>query len=98
TPSQTLTYPGGQPLCGRAREEAAVVCGFIRGEVAASSLLERFRVAVSPGFDPERDLLRIGLANQTTMLMSESLEIQEMVRSAMPERYGEEAVCERLRG
>jgi len=97
TASQTLTYPGGQYLCVRDREEAAVVCGFIRGEVAASSLLERFRVAVSPGFDPERDLLRIGLANQTTMLMSESLEIQEMVRSAMRERYGEEALGERFR-
>ena len=97
TASQTLTYPGGQYLCVRDREEAAVVCGFIRGEVAASSLLERFRVAVSPGFDPERDLLRIGLANQTTMLMSESLEIQEMVRSAMRERYGEETLGERFR-
>src|SRR3970282_391693 len=97
TPSQTLTYPGGESLCVRDREEAAVVCGFIRGEVAASSLLERFRVAVSPGFDPERDLLRIGLANQTTMLMSESLEIQEMVRSAMRERYGEETPGERFR-
>ena len=97
TASQTLTYPGGQYLCVRDRDEAAVVCGFIRGEVAASSLLERFRVAVSPGFDPERDLLRIGLANQTTMLMSESLEIQEMVRSAMRERYGEETLGERFR-
>jgi len=97
TASQTLTYPGGQYLCVRDRDEAAVVCGFIRGEVAASSLLERFRASVSPGFDPERDLLRIGLANQTTMLMSESLEIQEMVRSAMRERYGEEALGERFR-
>src|SRR3990172_4011357 len=97
TASQTLTYPGGQYLCVRDREEAAVVCGFIRGEVAASSLLERFRVAVSPGFDPERDLLRIGLANQTTMLMSESLEIQEMVRSAMRGGYGEETLGERFR-
>src|SRR3990170_3728260 len=37
TASQTLTHEGGQYLCVRDREEAAVVCGFIRGEVAASS-------------------------------------------------------------
>ena len=44
-----------------------------------------------------RDLERIGLANQTTMLMSESLEIQEMLRQAMRERYGEEGLRERFR-
>ena len=53
--------------------------------------------ATSPGFDPERDLQRIGLANQTTMLMTESLEIQEMLRAAMRDRYGEEALAERFR-
>src|SRR5207245_1873518 len=43
----------------------------------------------SDGFDPDRDLQRIGLANQTTMLMTESLEIGEMIRQAMTDRYGE---------
>ena len=52
---------------------------------------------MSPGFDPEHDLARIGLANQTTMLMSESLEIQEMLRAVMGARYGEE-LPERFRG
>ncbi len=42
----------------------------------------------SAGFDPERDLQRIGLANQTTMLMAESLEIGGMLRAAFRERYG----------
>jgi len=52
-------------------------------------VLERFPNAVSPGFDPARDLQRIGLANQTTMLMSESLGIEKMLRAAMIDRYGE---------
>jgi 4-hydroxy-3-methylbut-2-enyl diphosphate reductase len=42
----------------------------------------------SPGFDPARHLERIGCANQTTMLMSESLKIGEMFRQAMLDRYG----------
>ena len=55
----------------------------------ATPFLARFANAVSPGFDPDRDLQRIGLANQTTMLMSESLEIGEMFKAAMIDRYGE---------
>jgi 4-hydroxy-3-methylbut-2-enyl diphosphate reductase len=56
--------------------------------------MSRFSKAASPGFDPDRDLQRVGLANQTTMLMTESLEIGEMIRQAMTDRYGEaEAVA-----
>jgi len=39
----------------------------------------------------------VGLANQTTMLMSESLEIQEMLRAAMQDRWGPEALAGRFR-
>ena len=61
------------------------------GDVA---FLKRFENAVSPDFDPDRDLQCIGLANQTTMLMSESLEIGEMIRAAMRERYDDAALPE----
>jgi len=84
-------------LCVRDRPEAEVVCAFVRGEQSAAALLERFRDAARPGFDPERDLRRIGLANQTTMLMTESLEIQEMLRRAMKQRYGEADLEARFR-
>jgi 4-hydroxy-3-methylbut-2-en-1-yl diphosphate reductase len=96
TASQALTHPGGQYLCVRDRPEAQVVCDFIRGRIEAAALLDRFRGAASPGFEPGRDLQRIGLANQTTMLMTESLEIQEMLRAAMRERWGEEGLAERF--
>ena len=43
------------------------------------------------------DLVRIGCANQTTMLMSESLAIGEMFRAAMLDRYGEEALPRHFR-
>ncbi len=51
--------------------------------------MSHFSKAASAGFDPDRDLQRIGLANQTTMLMTESLEIGDMIRQAMTDRYGE---------
>src|SRR5512143_1341178 len=97
TASQALTHPGGQYLCVKDLPEAEVVCEFICGRVAAGELLDRLREATSPGFDPERDLQKIGLANQTTMLMTESLEIQERLRSALRERWGEGALAERFR-
>jgi len=97
TASQALTHAGGQYLCVKDRPEAQVVCDFIRGAVPGASFLERFREAASPGFQPERDLQRIGVANQTTMLMTESLEIQEMLRRAIAERWGETALPERFR-
>jgi 4-hydroxy-3-methylbut-2-enyl diphosphate reductase len=90
-------HPGGHYLCVRDREEAEEVCRFIRGETSAAMLKERFPEAMSPGLEPERDLERIGLANQTTMLMSESLEIQEMLRAAMLGRWGVEGLEERFR-
>jgi 4-hydroxy-3-methylbut-2-enyl diphosphate reductase len=97
TASQALTHTGGQYLCVRDRPEAALVCEFIRGRAAAAAILERFAEASGPGFDPEADLQRIGLANQTTMLMSESLEIQEMLRVAMRDRWGEDELPRRFR-
>ena len=97
TASQALTHEGGQYLCVRDKDEAELVCGFIRGTVAAEAIRERFAHAASPGFDPERDLSKLGLANQTTMLMSESLEIQEMLRAAVRDRHGAEALGERFR-
>jgi 4-hydroxy-3-methylbut-2-enyl diphosphate reductase len=97
TASQALTHPGGRYLCVKDRAEAQLVCDFVCGRLAAAALVDRFRDAASPGFDAERDLQKIGLANQTTMLMTESLVIQDMLRAAVAERWGEPAVAERFR-
>ena len=82
--TQALTHPGGQFLVVKDRPEAEIVCDFILGKLDAGAIVERFHEATSPGFEPERDLQKIGLANQTTMLMTESLEIQELLRAASP--------------
>lgn len=92
TASQATQYPGGHFLIVLDREEAAYVCDYIVKGGDREAFLARFSKAVSPGFDPDLHLQRIGCANQTTMLMSESLEIGEMFRAAMAERYGAESV------
>jgi len=70
------------------RIEAALACDYIRGRGSREQFLRTFDRAVSSGFDPDLHLQRVGCANQTTMLSSESLEIGEMFRSAMADRYG----------
>jgi 4-hydroxy-3-methylbut-2-en-1-yl diphosphate reductase len=89
TASQALTFPGGRYLVVLDRAEADIVCDYIRHGGDREAFLARFAHAVSPGFDPDRDLVRVGLANQTTMLMSESLEIGVVVERAMRDRYGD---------
>ena len=94
TASQAVAY-GGRYLVVLDKHEAETVCRYIRGEVAPTEFHSRFARACSPGFEPTRDLERIGLANQTTMLMSESLEIGEMLRRAYADRYGGAGAAER---
>lgn len=65
--------------------------------LSRDEFLERFAAACSPGFDPDQHLGRIGLANQTTMLASESLEIAAVLRDSMVRRYGEEDLAGRFR-
>jgi 4-hydroxy-3-methylbut-2-enyl diphosphate reductase len=100
TASQAVQAGDGHYLVVVDRAEAAIVCHYIRSgpsALARSAFLDLFRAAVSDGFDPDEHLLRIGCANQTTMLSSESLAIAEMFRVAMCDRYGEEGAAQRFR-
>jgi 4-hydroxy-3-methylbut-2-enyl diphosphate reductase len=68
--------------------EAQLVCDYILGKGDRTAFMARFARACSPGFDPDRDLLRVGVANQTTMLKSETEEIGRMFERAMLQRFG----------
>ncbi len=97
TASQAMTHAGGQYLCVRDLAETELVCQFIRGNLTAAEIKAKFEHAASPEFDPDLHLRRIGLANQTTMLMSETLQVQEMLRRAMIDRHGEDGLEQRFR-
>lgn len=79
------------------QNEARQVCEYIKGLVSRGSFLVRFKKVCAEDFDPDRDLERIGFANQTTMLMRESVGISDMLRDALKARYGEKEAKERFR-
>lgn len=97
TASQATEYNDGHFLVVLNLEETAEVCTYIRDGGDRERFLGRFGEAASPGFDPDRHLQRIGLANQTTMLMSESLQVQELFRQAMRDRHGDAGLAEHFR-
>ncbi len=90
TASQTHKDGGnGRYLIVRNLEETGYVVDFILGKMNAEELRKKLGHGMSPGLDPDTDLERIGVANQTTMLMTETMAVGEMLRRAMIERYGE---------
>ncbi|MEE9230967.1 MAG: 4-hydroxy-3-methylbut-2-enyl diphosphate reductase [Acidobacteriota bacterium] len=97
TASRAQAPEGGHYLVLRDLQETAETAAVITGEADPEAFAERQRDATSPGFDPARHLERIGLANQTTMLSSESLEISEVLRKAMLQRWGEAETARRFR-
>ncbi|MGI6456448.1 MAG: 4-hydroxy-3-methylbut-2-enyl diphosphate reductase [bacterium] len=97
TSSRALQFPNGHYVIVRNEEEAEYVCHYIRHGGNKEEFLKKFEYKTSPGFDPDRHLNRVGVANQTTMLSSESLHISKMLGEAMAERYGTENLREHFR-
>ena len=97
TASQVMKYAGGCYLVVLDMEEARLACDFIEQAGDPTVLAARFNRAVSPGFDFARDLTKVGLANQTTMLSGESLAIADEFRKSMERRYGTSALADHFR-
>lgn len=73
-------------------QESHVLADVIRGAEGRGVFFEHFGHKCSEGFDPDRDLQRIGIVNQTTMLATETRRIAKILRGALADRYGEENI------
>jgi 4-hydroxy-3-methylbut-2-enyl diphosphate reductase len=69
--------------------EAKKLGAFILGKMKADEFTELFKDRYSKDFDPNKDLQRIGVINQTTMLASETQEIADYLKQVMIKKYGE---------
>ncbi len=95
TSSQVLQYPNGHYLVILNKDEARYVIDYMQGNGNRDEFLKKFAMAISPGFDPDLHLEKMGFANQTTMLASESLEIAEMFRAVLVAKHGEAEIKSR---
>jgi 4-hydroxy-3-methylbut-2-enyl diphosphate reductase len=97
TVSQIEKYEAGKYVVVRDMGETELICSFIEHGGDPSDLQATFAAKVSEGLDFSHDLECVGIANQTTMLASESLAIEHRVRQALSNRYGEEHVDQHFR-
>jgi len=72
--------------------EATVLAKIILGEIEASKFYEIFKDKFSLNFDVKKDLEKIGVVNQTTMLASDTEAIAEYFKGTMIIKYGMETV------
>lgn len=85
---------GAPSLIVRDMNDSVMVGEYILGRSGRQAFDERFSGRVTPGFDPDRDLARVGVVNQTTMLATETQAIADYFRQVMIRKYGAENVRE----
>lgn len=75
-------------------EETKILCGIMKGEIPAEKFYEFFEGKFSKGFDVNKDLFRVGVVNQTTMLATETQAIADMIKTTMEEKFGKDNIKE----
>lgn len=84
----------GASLVIRDMKEAEMLASFIKRERPFDDFFTVFEGRYSEGFDPERDLQRIGVVNQTTMLAYQTQGISEYLKGQMLEHFGAEELTD----
>jgi len=73
-------------------DEANLLASFILDQKPAEEFYGLFSGKYSVGFNMEKDLERVGVVNQTTMLATETQAIADLLRNTMIEKYGAENI------
>lgn len=68
-------------------KQAKELANYIKGEKEAPAFYYEFKDQYSEGFDVNKDLQRIGVVNQTTMLASDTQAIADFLKQAIIEKY-----------
>ena len=97
TTSQATAYGSGHYLVCFSLGETDYVCNYILHGGSKEEFLKKFKGAHSPGFDPDKHLEAVGVANQTTMLRGETEEVQRRFRAAMEKKHGVENIAQHFR-
>lgn len=95
--SSQATATSGHYLVVFTLQETDYVCNYIVNGGNKQEFLEKFKGAYSAGFDPDKHLQAVGVANQTTMLRGETEEVQHRLKAAMAARFGAENVDKHFR-
>jgi len=83
------SYQGAPSVVILNMEEAEVLAQFVRKERPAEEFYKVFAGKYSEGFDVEKDLDRVGVVNQTTMLATETQGIADFFKQTMIDLFGE---------
>jgi 4-hydroxy-3-methylbut-2-enyl diphosphate reductase len=83
------TAAGAPAVIIKDMEEARLLGDIILGTEPVERFAAVFGSRCTPGFDPVRDLQRIGVVNQTTMLATETQAIADHLRQVMVRKYGD---------
>lgn len=68
-------------------KQAQVLAEYMTGARSSAQFFEDFKNQYSEGFDPAKDLQRIGVVNQTTMLASDTQGIADYLKNVMIRHY-----------
>jgi 4-hydroxy-3-methylbut-2-enyl diphosphate reductase len=69
-------------------EEAKILCSFISDDSKEKEFYKFFKGKHSAGFDFKKDLNKVGVVNQTTMLASETESIADLLKNTLINKYG----------